>query len=446
MSALDLHPKQQWIVLFAALAVCAGFWRWAEDVMVPANTVAVRAKGIPVGNNSDLYPRWLGARELLLRGRDPYSAEVTRDIQRGFYGRPLDPRKPSDPVKQEAFVYPLYVVFIMAPTITLPFGVVCEIFRWLLLTAIALSVPLWMRAIGFRTNLAYELSGMVLVLSSSPAIVEYYQQNLAGLVIFFLAAAAACAASSWLLLSGFLLALATIKPDFSVPLIVCLLLWAAFHWRTHQRLIWSFLISLLALVGGAEVISPHWIPRFIGAVRHYPDYGVDPSIVRLFFPAPVADLITAVLAVAVAVVCWKWRKAMPGSPDFAWAPAWITTATLVLIPKIAAYNQPLLIPALLLLAMKYRTAAKMGWFTRALLKAAFACLFWEWLVAFVLAIASLFVKTRRLDYFALFPEYTSIALTPVTLLALAGITFRGSQEHKHEYSGTEPNACANNAF
>jgi len=51
----------------------------------------------PRGNLSDLYPRWLGARELLLHGRDPYSPEITREIQRGYYGRELDSSRPNDP-------------------------------------------------------------------------------------------------------------------------------------------------------------------------------------------------------------------------------------------------------------------------------------------------------------------------------------------------------------
>ena len=59
---------------------------------------------------SDLYPRWLGARELLLHHRDPYSPEVTREIQIGYYGRPLDPSRPQDPRDQQGFAYPAYVV------------------------------------------------------------------------------------------------------------------------------------------------------------------------------------------------------------------------------------------------------------------------------------------------------------------------------------------------
>ncbi len=156
------------LLLCACLIVALGFWRWAADILAPANSGIVAASKRPIGNNSDLYPRWLGARELLLNGRDPYSAEVTRDIQIGFYGRPINPRSPTDPVEQEAFVYPIYVVFLMAPTVTLPFDAARVIFRWLLIAAIACSVPLWMHAVGFRTRWFVVVSIMMLAMSNFP--------------------------------------------------------------------------------------------------------------------------------------------------------------------------------------------------------------------------------------------------------------------------------------
>jgi len=375
-----------------------------------------------MGNNSDLYPRWLGARELLLHDRDPYSPEVTRDIQTGFYGRPLDSRNPSDPVKQEAFVYPLYVVFFMAPTVTISFATVAELFRWLLLFAIAVSVPLWMRAIGFRPGILPVISGMLLAVSSSPAISEYQQQNLAGLVVLLLAAAAAAAARNWLMLSGFLLALATIKPDFSGPLILWFLFWAASGWKTRQRVIWSFAATFSALLAAAEIVSPHWVPRFVTAVRHYPDYGIDPSFVQILLPAPVANVAVAALLLALLLVCWKSRSAPAGSEDFAWALAWVVTVTLAIIPKTAAYNQPLLIPALLLLLSQYRRISQAGRFPRALVKAVLLCLLWEWATALILAFASLFIPGASLASFAQAPEYASLALTPISLLAVVATT------------------------
>src|SRR5258708_24266218 len=84
--------------LFLAAALCAaGMWTYANRVLIPYQKPDADAHQRPRGNLSDLYPRWLGARELLLHGRDPYSAEVTREIQAGFYGRALYPSLHGEP-------------------------------------------------------------------------------------------------------------------------------------------------------------------------------------------------------------------------------------------------------------------------------------------------------------------------------------------------------------
>ena len=50
-----------WLALAVSLLVSLGVWNWAENILVPADTVGAVSKGVPIGNNSDLYPRWLGA-------------------------------------------------------------------------------------------------------------------------------------------------------------------------------------------------------------------------------------------------------------------------------------------------------------------------------------------------------------------------------------------------
>src|ERR1700752_5105564 len=128
-----------------SILFCGGMWLYVGRVLVPQQKEYAVSRDLPRGNLSDLYPRWLGARELLLHGRDPYSAELTRQIQSGYYGRPLDLGRPNDPHDQEAFAYPLYVVFVLAPTVKLPFSVGQELFRWLLAGLTVFSVFLWLR-------------------------------------------------------------------------------------------------------------------------------------------------------------------------------------------------------------------------------------------------------------------------------------------------------------
>ena len=371
-----------------------------------------------MGNNSDLYPRWLGAREMLLHGRDPYGAGVTREIQTGFYGRPLDPQNPSDPTARESFVYPLYVVFLLAPTVTWSFHTVAEVVRWLLLASIACSVPLWMVALKIRPRWPLMIAATLLALGSYPAVEEYFQQNLTALVIFFLAAAAAAASRNWLTLSGFLLALATVKPDTTGLVILWFLLWVTGNWKQRNRLFWSFTVTMAALLISTEAMSPGWISRFAAAVREYPAYGTDPNILQVLLRTQLAEFLGLVLIILLIGICWRWRKAAPDSKQFGWALAWVAAVTLVVLPKLAAYNQLLLIPALLVLARGYSRFPSTGFLRRTMTKGAFACQIWQWLAATALSVCSLLFSAARLRAVAEAPMYTLLALPPLTLLAV----------------------------
>src|SRR5580692_11318806 len=103
-------PRRPLSILGFALAVLASAstWFYVNRILRPQQIAEAAAHSRPRGNLSDLYPRWLGARELLLHRRNPYSAEITREIQQGYYGRPLDPALPNDPRDQQGFAYPAY--------------------------------------------------------------------------------------------------------------------------------------------------------------------------------------------------------------------------------------------------------------------------------------------------------------------------------------------------
>jgi len=414
--------KSSWLVFAVSLLVCFGTWHWAENILVPANTFAAQSKGVPIGNNSDLYPRWLGTRELLLHRRDPYSADVTRDIQKGFYGRPLDSSNPSHPIDQAAFAYPLYIVFLLAPTVTLPFALVAEVFRWFLLFSIAATVPLWMHAAGLRLKPLHLVSVMVLAVSSYPAVLEFHMQNLAALVALLLALAAAALVRGWLVLSGFLLALSTIKPQMSGLFVVWFVIWAAGRWPQRKRLVWSFIATMSALVLAATAMQPHWLWEFVAAVNAYGEYATDPSILYALLPGILRWIVAAALLSALLMLSWKWRNSVAGSREFGWALAWAAITTLTIIP-VAAYNQVLLIPPLLALLAQRETIRSKGLMPRALAKAAFVSQEWQWATAVIISLASLFISVEQVRAAVLAPVYTLLAVPPLTLLAVVFATF-----------------------
>lgn len=413
-----------------SLLVALGMWYWALHLYAPQNLGKALASGRPVGNNSDLYARWLGAREALLRGADPYSPEMTNEIQKGFYGRKLNPQSLNDSLASESFAYPLYVVFLLAPTIGIPFSIVAEIFRWILLLCIAGSVPLWMYSLGFQPRWQVWISGMILAVSTIPAIQEYFQQNLAALVIFLLAAATAMMVRNHLIFSGTLLALATVKPDISAIFVFWFLLWVMGDWPKRKRVALSFVASFTILVLAAEAISPRWIEEFLISLREYKAHDLGPSILQVLLPSGIASLLAIALVVVLVFVCWKSRKESAGSERFGFVIAFLASAELVLLPAGAVYNQFLLIPAFILLTLR-RDSVLVGQHARGNISNIFAsapmlCQAWQWAAALLLSFTSMFVRLPFLHTWITLPCYTLFTLVPLTFIAIGLSKIQGT--------------------
>ncbi|MFB3916603.1 MAG: hypothetical protein ACE14M_07735 [Terriglobales bacterium] len=128
----------EWIALLVALIAVFSMWYYVHNVLIPYQQADAVRTAQPRGNQSDLYPAWLASRELLVHGRDPYSLEVTLDIQRGYWGRTLD--RPSDPKDQARFAYPLYVAFLLAPAVLGSFHTVPALLVATLLAGLAAAL------------------------------------------------------------------------------------------------------------------------------------------------------------------------------------------------------------------------------------------------------------------------------------------------------------------
>ncbi len=102
------HPFRALLILLAGLVALA--------VPVQLHFVA----HLDSDTFSDLYSPWFGSRAALHHS-DPYSPAITAQIQHDMYGHPLAPDDPHDP---EAFVYPPWIVFLLAPFTLLPWPTV----------------------------------------------------------------------------------------------------------------------------------------------------------------------------------------------------------------------------------------------------------------------------------------------------------------------------------
>ena len=66
------------LIVTAAIALAWGMVYYYAGVLTPIRAQTALGAWDVGGYQSDLYPRWLGARELLLHHRNPYSREIGR--------------------------------------------------------------------------------------------------------------------------------------------------------------------------------------------------------------------------------------------------------------------------------------------------------------------------------------------------------------------------------
>ncbi len=337
------------IGLLLAAVASASTWFYVNRILRAQQIADAAVHSRPRGNLSDLYPRWLGARELLLHGRNPYSADITREIQQGYYGRPLDPALPNDPKDQQGFAYPTYVVFLLAPTVKLPFDTVQTGFRWFLIALAAGSIFLWLSVLRWKPSCGTVGIVIALMLGWLPMVQGIKLQQLTLLVAGLLAACGACLAGGWLLLAGGLLALATIKPQLTWPLVLWLLLWAASDWRLRRRFLFGFGLVMLLLLGGSQLLLPGWLRMFIEAIRQYHQYTQNQSVLVVLFGSIVGRILEAVSVILCAICIWPMRQEPTTTPVFGRAFALVLALTVLIVPMFAPYNQVLLVPAILAL-------------------------------------------------------------------------------------------------
>ena len=411
----------------AAVIAAASMWFYVDRILVGYQVADAAAHERPRGNLSDLYPRWLGARELLLHQRNPYGDDIAIEIQKGYYGRVLDAARPNDPKDQQGFAYPVYVVFLLAPLIGLPFHEVQIFFHWLLVGLTAASVWLWLCALRWRLSPLATATAVVLTLGSVPAVQGIKLQQLSLLVAALLAGSAACVASGFLFCGGALLALATIKPQLAWPLVAWLLVWAVSDWRARRKLVFGFGLVMVLLLAGSEIILPGWWRMFVHAIGQYHRYTQNQSVLDQLVPWGFAGKILAAGAVlACAVLLWKLRRQRAEEVEFGGATALVMALTVLVVPMYAPYNQVLLLPAVLAVVRDrtffvarsrgFRLGYGMGGFVLA----------WQWIASLGLSVVFLSGATAWALSGWKWPFLATFA-TPVLVFAMILVDVRGRQ-------------------
>lgn len=257
---------------------------------------------------NDFFPRWMGARALILQGQNPYTDAVTRQIQIGIYGRPAHADE-----DQVAFAYPLYAAYLAAPLIGLPYDAAQAAWMALLIIAVVAG-GLALARVNHIALTPPALATIVLTtLLFYPSVRGIFLGQYA-LISFALVAFAILALDTRQdVLAGIVLGLSAVKPQPVILLIPVILFWA---WGNGRRgMVLSTLATLALLLGSAFVWVPTWFGDFLNALRAYTQYAqLGPpleSFFQLFLPDFFATLLfiiaTVLLVVGLAVLLWQNR-------------------------------------------------------------------------------------------------------------------------------------------
>jgi hypothetical protein len=298
---------------------------------------------IPGGN--DFYPRWHGTRALVLEGRDPYSEEVTLEIQRAMYGRPA--REDED---QVAFAYPLYVSLLILPFSLLPYPVAQALWISTLVLALLAAVVLILHTLEWAPSPPQLVALALWSVLFYPSARSLVLGQLSILVLALLALSLWAQHRGRPFLAGCSLALSTIKPQM-VFLVVPFLLLSSLR-RAHYRTLASFLSVIAVLLVVVSFVLPTWIPSFATGLTSYQSYtsiyreGRSPLGVLLSYvlPSQICNLVTPIISlVMLAGLVYLWIVSLR-QPDTWWGAFTLTIVATLLIPaQTGTTNQVLLL-------------------------------------------------------------------------------------------------------
>jgi Glycosyltransferase family 87 len=338
-----------WLVLALAAAIAA--WFYVNRILDPWEQYVDVEQGSVRARMGDLYAPWTGARALLLHGQNPYSRQVSDEIQIGFYGHPLDQDyRSSNVLDEQRFAYPVYVVFLIAPIAYTNFAQAQAWMTIVLAVLTTISVVLWMSVLRWRPPKVLTIAIVLLVLSS-PQVIQGLRLRQLGLAVgFLLSLGVWCIARNRLSLGGAVFALATIKPQMLVLPLAYLVLWGASSWPRRSRLLIGFGSALAVLAALGEIILPGWPRFFVQGLIAYSNYNPISSLLRTVAGQYLGIAVSLIMVFATVALGWRHRNAGAASLEFDRTLAAFLVCGSLVMPLIPQFNQVLLLLPVLMFA------------------------------------------------------------------------------------------------
>ncbi len=379
-------------------------------------------------DRSDFIPPWVGAR-VALTGGDPYAAATTIHIQQKFYGHTLAADDPGD---KQAFAYPLYTVFLIAPLAGLDWPVAQVVFLLLAIPAIALATVLWLRILGIRPPPLQHLVYALFVLGSWPFMVALRHCQLTLLALALVTAACFAMHREKPALAGFLLGLATFKPQLVAPVLLWLIVRAILE--REWRLPASLTVTLAAVLGVCQLLQPGWFAKWLKGIAAYHLYTHSHPSLQIFFGPTLGNLLLAAVSGISLLALYRLRLAPASSAEFGLAVSLALAVTTAIIPTNLpwVYNQALLLPGCLYL-VALRPASTVVRRTRTL------ALFFLAISYLAVCLSAFFETVIRPTDFWDFLPYANLLLPSLVAIALASAALAKS---KRAAAAEEPRSSA----
>jgi hypothetical protein len=432
------RPSSRFAVLALSLALlgAAAMLYYHLGLFLPRSQQVGEARNLAGGYafGNDFYPVWLTSREWLRERRDPYSVEMTREIQQGLFGRPLDAQIPTDPLTDyRTFAYPAFTDLLFWPTAEFPFEAVRVGVAGVLGGLTLASVLLWLQAFGWRPGWKWLAVVLLLTLCSYQALEGLFAGQLGLLVAFLLAASVVALQRNQFLLAGILMSLTTIKPQVTALAIFYLLLWSLHAWRARGRFVIGLFSTMILLVGASLALLPHWIQSWRHTILAYRHYTTPPLVTEVLtsplgprLAGPATFVLTAASIIIAVLLAWRSRAAAAASFAF-----WLTLSlllsitTITILPGQAVYDHLILLPGILLLVRYRGDLRDAGLVPRTVLAIGAVVLFWPWCAAFALIMLRPWLKPAMFDSTAVFslPIRTAASL-PFAVIALLAWAWR----------------------
>lgn len=368
---------------------------------------------------SDLYARWWGAHELFLHGRNPYSPEISHEIQKVIYGDAVVPSTDDPTGIGGGFAYPPYTAFLLWPTIYVSFSTAEKLFLFLSIALTLLSMALWLRVLSISMTRWRWIALSLFVFGSFPVQQGLKLLNLSLIAAALIAIAIALLYSEAQVWAGVFMAISTFKPQFAILLAPWLMLWCLAGWRRRWRFALGFAMMMLLLVLASELVLPSGFADFLAVARAYPHYAYGYSLLEIWFTPGFGLLASGALVLVAVKMTWRSLSAEANEMEFVSAISLLLTTTVAVIPSLAPHVQLLLLPAVILL-VKYRHPV---WNSRPtgrfVLVTVAVMLSWPWIAALALMISLSWMPIRSLLPLWQIPLFTSPLFALAVFLALA---------------------------